>query len=153
MTEYTDRIFSRHLGNDRWLWIIPPRDPKADRGARVIYSNGVEVTHGGPTGSTFIGTSGCISVDRNRLTSIPEEILKDPLKDEDVHLPSAKDHHANCTRCVIEDAQPQHQCAADCVEWGPSAEQSSQTSVRRSRCLASEGIGETRSRPSTAKVR
>lgn len=29
MTEYTDRIFSRHLGNDRLVWIIPPRDPQA----------------------------------------------------------------------------------------------------------------------------
>jgi predicted dehydrogenase len=80
--------------------VHPPREPKADRGARVIYANGVEVTHGGPSGSTFIGTGGCISIDRDRLTSIPAKILEEPLKDEDVHLPEAKDHHANWLGCI-----------------------------------------------------
>jgi predicted dehydrogenase len=86
--------------------VHPPRDPKSDCGARVVYASGVEVTHGGPSGSTFVGTGGVISVDRHRLASIPEKILEEPLKDDDVRLPKAKDHHANWLDCVKSREKP-----------------------------------------------
>jgi predicted dehydrogenase len=80
--------------------VHPPRLAGADRGARVVYANGVEVIHGGPTGSTIVGTSGCIAVDRDRLSSTPASILEAPLNDDDVHLPEAKDHHSNWLDCI-----------------------------------------------------
>jgi predicted dehydrogenase len=72
--------------------ILPPADPGASYGARLFYPSGVEVTHGGPSGATFIGTAGIISVDRNRLNSIPTKILDEPLADADERLPRPKDH-------------------------------------------------------------
>jgi predicted dehydrogenase len=86
--------------------VHPPRMTGSDRGARVVYANGVEVTHGGPSGSTIVGTSGCIAVDRDRLTSIPSKILEEPLKDDDVHLPQAPDHHANWLDCIVSRQRP-----------------------------------------------
>jgi predicted dehydrogenase len=89
----------------------PPREalpgqPKPDRGAFVVYANGTVVTHGGPSGSTFIGTDGCIAIDRDRLASVPPKILEEPLKDSDVHLPQAKDHHANWLDCIKSREKP-----------------------------------------------
>ena len=40
------------------------------------YDDGVELVHGGPSGVTFIGTLGMIHVDRDKLISMPAEILK-----------------------------------------------------------------------------
>jgi predicted dehydrogenase len=75
--------------------VRPPRNPESKFGATLTYASGVEVHHGGPTGSTFIGTDGMIQIDRDRIISIPDDILKKPLTDSDTHLPQAKDHHAN----------------------------------------------------------
>ena len=47
----------------------------------------IVVLHGGPDGCTFIGTKGTIHVDRERIEGIPHDILKEPLKESDVHLP------------------------------------------------------------------
>jgi len=52
--------------------IIPPDDEKATVGLRLRYANGVELIHGGPSGATFIGTSGVIHVDRDKLVSVPK---------------------------------------------------------------------------------
>jgi predicted dehydrogenase len=83
--------------------VFPPPslpDDKAKFGARLVYANGVQAFHGGPFGVTFIGEKGSIHVDRDRLESMPDTILKEPLKPEDVHLPEAKDHHANWIECM-----------------------------------------------------
>jgi predicted dehydrogenase len=69
--------------------IIPPGDPRAERGLRYVYARGVELIHGGPAGITFVGVSGSIFVDRNRLASNPDKILLEPLGDRDVRLPHA----------------------------------------------------------------
>src|SRR5206468_4205648 len=66
--------------------ILPPEDQRAHVGVRYRYANGVEMVHGGPGGVTFIGTNGLIQVDRDRLLSVPESILKEPLGEDDVHL-------------------------------------------------------------------
>ena len=86
--------------------VQPPHDSKDDRHARVIYANGVEVMHGGPNGSTILGTNGGIAVDRDRLQSFPASILEKPLEDSDVHLPTAKDHHANWIDCIHSREKP-----------------------------------------------
>jgi predicted dehydrogenase len=72
--------------------ILPPDDPQAEVGVRFRYANGVEMIHGGPGGITFVGTDGLISVDRDRLVSVPEEILKEPLGEKDVHLRKSPGH-------------------------------------------------------------
>jgi predicted dehydrogenase len=82
--------------------ITPPADERAEVGVKYRYANGVEVTHGGPFGITFIGSGGLIYVDRERLISTPDSILKEPLKDTDAHLPKAAGggHIANWLDCI-----------------------------------------------------
>jgi hypothetical protein len=67
---------------------------------RYGYDDGVELIHGGPSGVTFIGTHGMIQVDRDKLISIPAEILKRPLEKKDVRLPRAKSHHDDWLACL-----------------------------------------------------
>jgi predicted dehydrogenase len=80
--------------------IIPPADPKASHGVKFIYSNGVEIIHGGPSGLTIVGANGVISVDRDHLTSIPEKIAKEPLGEKDVRLFESPGHHRNWLDCI-----------------------------------------------------
>ncbi len=80
--------------------IRPPEDPKAEWGVRYRYDDDVELIHGGPGGVTFIGTHGMIQVDRDKLISLPAEILKRPLERKDVHLPQARSHHDDWLECV-----------------------------------------------------
>src|SRR5579864_5093904 len=86
--------------------IIPPRDEKSNRGVKYIYANGVEMIHGGPDGITFVGTHGLVAVDRDRLTSVPEKILKDPLGDSDVHLFKSPGHYQNWLDCIKSRERP-----------------------------------------------
>ena len=46
--------------------IIPPKEPKAQSGARVLYANGVEITHRAGNGVTFYGDKGKLYVNRGR---------------------------------------------------------------------------------------
>jgi predicted dehydrogenase len=80
--------------------VHPPGDENLEWGARYWYDDGVELIHGGPSGVTFIGTNGMIQVDRDKLVSIPAEILKEPLAKKDVHLPRAKSHHDDWLECI-----------------------------------------------------
>lgn len=67
--------------------VIPPENESDLRGLKFIYANGVEMTHGGPSGTTFIGTNGVISVDRGHLTTIPNNMQeKNPLTEKDLKL-------------------------------------------------------------------
>jgi predicted dehydrogenase len=86
--------------------IIPPRDEKATKGIKYIYANGVEMIHGGPSGITFIGTEGLISVDRDHLTSVPDKILKEPLGEKDVHLYESPGHQQNWLDCIKSRERP-----------------------------------------------
>src|SRR4051812_39623954 len=80
--------------------VIPPEGPKADKGVRFVYANGVEVIHGPSGGVLFVGTEGKILVNRGKLSSDPESILKEPLGDKDLHLPVSKGHHENWMDCI-----------------------------------------------------
>ena len=80
--------------------IIPPDDPKATSGVRFIYANGVEMIHGGPSGCTFHGANGTLHIDRGQLQSDPEEIVKTPLGENEVHLPKSPGHHRNWLDCI-----------------------------------------------------
>jgi predicted dehydrogenase len=81
-------------------YIQPPGDQHAEQGVRYWYDDGVELVHGGPSGATFIGTHGMIHVDRDKLISMPSEILKRPLERKDVHLPRATSHHQDWIDCI-----------------------------------------------------
>ena len=80
--------------------IIPPEDPKATKGVRYLYANGVEMIHGGGGGVTFIGTEGKIFVTRGKTTCTPESIYMEPLKESDVHVYESKEHHQDWLDCI-----------------------------------------------------
>ncbi len=88
--------------------IIPPEDPKADKGVRFIYANGVEVVHAACGGILFEGTDGKILVNRGKLVSTPDTILKEPLTDKDFHLPKTPGHQQEFYECIRKggDARP-----------------------------------------------
>ncbi len=86
--------------------IIPPEDPKTGKGVKYIYANGIEMTHGGPGGCVFVGTKGRLHIDRGRLTSQPEEIVKEPLADDEVHLYKSPGHHRDWLNCIRSRKRP-----------------------------------------------
>src|SRR2546428_1864324 len=86
--------------------ILPPEDPKAEKGVRYIYANGIEVLHGEPGGVTIKGELGEIFVDRSKITSKPESILQDPLTDKDVHIAKSPGHKRNWLECIKSRQRP-----------------------------------------------
>jgi predicted dehydrogenase len=86
--------------------VIPPAETKDMVGARLVFANGVEVIHGGPSGCTFEGTAGNLSIDRWRLTSEPESIVKTPLAENEVHLFKSPGHHRNWLDCIRSRQRP-----------------------------------------------
>lgn len=93
--------------------IIPPKNKNAKRGVKYVYANGVEMEHGGPGGCVFFGTEGQLRIDRGHLSSQPEEIVKEPLGEKDVHLFQSPGHHRNWIDCIKSREKP----VAD-VEYG-----------------------------------
>ncbi len=75
------------------------------RGCRLVYADGAVVTHGGPSGTTFIGTDGMLHVDRGRIVSVPEDILTEPV-DETHRLPRHGSHLDNWIDCVHARTRP-----------------------------------------------
>jgi predicted dehydrogenase len=86
--------------------VIPPSEAKDVVGARLVFASGVEVIHGGPSGCTFEGTAGKLYIDRGRLTSEPESIVKTPLADKEVHLFRSPGHHRNWLDCIRSRQRP-----------------------------------------------
>ena len=86
--------------------VLPPENPDALRGATVIYEDGVRLTHGGPSGVTFIGESGMLHVDRNRISSVPGEILERVLTEGEEHLPRPANHAADWLECIHSRSRP-----------------------------------------------
>jgi predicted dehydrogenase len=80
--------------------IIPPDDPKATSGVKFVYASGIEMIHGGQSGCFFEGANGKLWIDRGRLKSEPEAIVKEPLGEKDVHLPKSPGHHRNWLDCI-----------------------------------------------------
>jgi predicted dehydrogenase len=92
--------------------VIPPGDPKAERGVKYIYANGVEVIHADTIpgmdpeklkkmrGVTFVGTDGIVFVDRGYIDSDPGDLHKQPLGENDVHLYKSPGHQREWLNCV-----------------------------------------------------
>jgi predicted dehydrogenase len=72
------------------------------------YGNGVVVYGkpypgepiGGEGGACFVGTDGRINVDRNALISDPPDIVREPLRPDEVHLYRSTSHSGNFLECV-----------------------------------------------------
>ncbi len=86
--------------------VVPPDDPEAMRGAALVYESGARLTHGGPGGATFIGTSGMIHVDRGRLYSAPEGLLEQEFEEGAERLPRHADHATNWLECIRDRTRP-----------------------------------------------
>ncbi len=80
--------------------IQPSSEPESGRGVKYIYDDGVEMIHGGPSGCVFVGENGKLHIDRGVLISDPEEIVRTPLADDEVHLPKSPGHHRNWLDCI-----------------------------------------------------
>jgi predicted dehydrogenase len=110
------------------------------------YANGVEMIVGQgqkdiPGGTTFIGSEGTIFVNRGKLTSTPEELVKDTKQDLAVKLYRSENHHRNFEECVksrelpICDVEIGHRTATAChlgnialrlgrkIRWDPAKEE------------------------------
>ena len=86
--------------------IIPPDDPEATHGVKYLYASGVEMIHGGPGGCVFEGTEGKLHINRGHLSSEPEEIVKEPLADDEVHLYKSPGHHRDWLDCIRSRKRP-----------------------------------------------
>ena len=101
------------LGMDKSgpIEIIPPEDPKLGHGVKYVYESGAEVIHGGTSGITFIGTEGEIFVNRGKLASKPEGVIKQPIGEAEIHLYEApggshSGHRQDWVNCVKSRKQP-----------------------------------------------
>jgi predicted dehydrogenase len=83
--------------------IIPPEDPKATKGARYLYANGVEMVHGSvPTfgGVLFIGSEGKMQVNRGKFEATPSSIGDEPLPANAIHLYKSNNHPGDFLSCM-----------------------------------------------------
>ena len=87
--------------------VHPPADPKAERGVRYVYANGVQLIHGGPSGIVFKGEKGELHVDRDKLTSNPASILEQPLTENDAEAFKARGHKSNWLDCIKSGGSPE----------------------------------------------
>lgn len=86
------------------------------------YASGIRMLCGQDyrAGTTFEGEKGNIFVTRGRIESTPAEIVKQPLRDTDVHLYQSTSHHNNWLECIrsgrlpICDAEIGHRSATVC---------------------------------------
>ena len=122
---------------------IPPTDPKAVRGLRMVYANGVEMVHedfGRGWAVRFIGEKGSLDVSRQFLDSQPENIAGAKIKKSETHLYESKNHYLDWLDAVknrtspICNAETGHRSASVCnlaniayhlnrpLEWNPATE-------------------------------
>ncbi len=93
--------------------VLPARDRKTGFGARLVYNNGIEVTHEGPTGVLFTGTTGWLFVSRDKLIASDDRIINEPLPQGALRLPAPKDHRDDWVQCI----KSRERCLCD-VEVG-----------------------------------
>jgi predicted dehydrogenase len=101
--------------------IIPPEDPKVTRGAKMIYANGIELVHGGESGCTFYGEKGKLRIDRGVLQADPADLIREPVRADEVHLRQTAGHHRDWVDCIrsrrdpIADVEAGARTAAICI--------------------------------------
>jgi predicted dehydrogenase len=89
--------------------IIPPEDPKKDRGLKYVYASGVELIHGPSGGVRAIGEEGEILVNRGKLESKPESLTAKYRGEKGIKAPQVPDeflptrpvsHKRNWLECI-----------------------------------------------------
>ena len=122
---------------------IPPTGGLAKSGLKMIYDNGIVMTHGKHRekgGVLFVGTKGTVQVNRGFLKTEPEELKEMKIKDTDTHLENSSNHYQswidaikNRTRPIC-DVEIGHSTSALCnvinisyqlereLNWDPKAE-------------------------------
>jgi hypothetical protein len=86
------------------------------------YANGItlKLDNGNPGGGIFIGDEGKIEIFRGRVTSNPEELAKQPIRDDEIRLIASNDHMQNWLDCIksrekpIADAEVGHRSTTVC---------------------------------------
>src|SRR5437867_252362 len=86
--------------------IIPPDDPKATKGLRYLYANGVEVLHGDSGGVLFVGTEGKILVNRGKFEATPSALGEAPLDDKAIRLYKSNNHLKDFMDCMRSRKKP-----------------------------------------------
>jgi predicted dehydrogenase len=99
------------LGMDRTgpVKYIPPQDPKAVRGLKMYYENGIEMVHeefGRGWGVRFIGENGTMDVSRQYLETTPGEILTDMGVDVEEVFKRNGNHYQNWIDAIKSRNQP-----------------------------------------------
>ncbi len=123
---------------------IPPEDPAAKRGLKMIYANGVEMVHedfGRDWAVRFIGSEGTLDVSRDFLDSKPKNIAKTEIKSTDKRLYFSDNHYQDWIDAIrkrsrpIADVEIGHRSASVCnlaniayqlnreLEWDPTSEE------------------------------
>jgi predicted dehydrogenase len=74
---------------------------------------------GGDGGACFVGTEGRIAVDRDALVSYPPDIVREPLRPDEVHVYYSTSHSGNFLECVRTRQKPI--CDADIAHRSVSA--------------------------------
>lgn len=110
-----------------------------DDGIKIICEQGMK--GGAPGGVTFHGERGSMHVDRGKIKSDPDDLVKEALTKDDVHLYVSKNHHANWLECIksrelpICDVEIGHRSSTVChlgniavrigrpLKWDPATEQ------------------------------
>ncbi len=86
------------------------------------YAGGIvmELANGPQGGALFIGEKGKVTIDRARCTSQPEEIAKEPIRSDEIHLAISNDHMRNWLGCIksrerpVADVEIGHRSATVC---------------------------------------
>ncbi len=122
---------------------LPPKEDGAKRGLRMIYANGIEMTHedfGRGWAVQFHGSEGKLEVSRSFLETDPEKIASKKIKNKDIHLYKSDNHYQDFVDCIksgkrpICDVEIGHRSASICnlaniayqrktdLEWDPVSE-------------------------------
>ena len=93
------------MDGDGPVEIIPPGCDGCDT-LTFKYANGVVMSRGGANGILFTGTDGKIEVNRGHLKSWPEEIVKEPIGPNEIHLYESPGHHQDWLNCIKNRSRP-----------------------------------------------
>jgi len=132
------------MDNSGPVKLIPPEDPTAKRGLKMIYSNGIEMVHqdfNQGWAVRFIGSEGSLDVSRKFLDSKPEGIAKTEIKSSDKRLYFSNNHYQDWINAIknrskpVADVEIGHRSASVCnlaniayqlnkeLEWNPVLEE------------------------------
>lgn len=88
---------------------IPPEDPKAVRGLKMRYANGIEMVHedfGRGWAVRFIGSEGSIDISRSFFESTPENLVTAELKAGETKLYNSSNHYQDWLDAIKNQTQP-----------------------------------------------